>query len=319
MTDQNLGALLHAARHRLGLTQAELASRAGVTIPTVRLAERSKGTIGTYLKLASASGHTFRITRVADPGRMGAHLADARRRKRMTQRMASEASRLSLPTVVNLEKRFSGRLALLEAYLALLGRKPSLTQNRVQEPESRRRRLAPKTNNPAQDVVMTPPGLAAAIVQHFKPTGVVLDPCRGDGAFFDAFPENAQLEWCEIRDGHDFLGWDRSVDWIITNPPWSKLRQFLVKAMQTADNIVFLSALTHYSTKARVSAMRDHGYAMRSFVLCPEPRGDWPRSGFQLGAAHIERGWTGPCEFIDRVDEWRHTVESPTAAPEQSA
>ena len=167
----------------------------------------------------------------------------------MTQRTASQASRLSLPTVVNLEKRFSGRLALLEAYLALLGRKPSLTQNRAQEPESRRRRLAPKTNNPAQDVVMTPPALAAAIVQHFSPTGVILDPCRGDGAFFDAFPEHLQAEWCEIQQGRDFMDWDRSVAWIISNPPWSKLRQFLTKSFQIADNVVFLAQLTHFATR----------------------------------------------------------------------
>ncbi|MEL7445173.1 MAG: hypothetical protein AAGK02_05090 [Pseudomonadota bacterium] len=309
MTDQNLGSLLHDARRHAGLSQAELASRAGVSNPTVRLAERSQGTIGTYLKLVAASDHTVRIARVADPGLMGNHLADVRRRKRMTQRVASKTSGLSLPTVVNLEKRFSGRLALLEAYLALLERKPSLTPNRREEPESRRRRLAPKTNQHSQDVVMTPPRLAEAIVRHFQPTGVVLDPCRGDGAFYNAFPDHVQAEWSEVREHRDFMEWKRPVDWIISNPPWSRLRQFLVKAMQTADDIVFLSALTHYSTKARVSAMRDHGFAMRSFVLCPEPRGDWPRSGFQLGAAHLQRGWAGPCEFVDRIDAWRHTVE----------
>ena len=206
MTDQNLGSLLHDARRHAGLSQAELASRAGVSNPTVRLAERSQGTIGTYLKLVTASDHTFRIARVADPGLMGGHLADVRRRKRMTQRAASKASSLSLPTVVNLEKRFSGRLALLEAYLALLERKPSLTPNRREEPESRRRRLAPKTNNPSKDIVMTPPRLAEAIVGYFKPTGIVLDPCRGDGAFFNAFPNHVEAEWCEIPRGPGFHG-----------------------------------------------------------------------------------------------------------------
>ena len=105
------------------------------------------------------------------------------------------------------------------------------------------------------------------------------------------------------------MDWDGSVDWIITNPPWSRLRQFLVKAMETTDNIVFLSALTRYSTKARLAAMRAHGFGMRSFVLCPEPKGNWPRSGFQLGAAHLQRNWDGPCEFIDRIDAWAHTVK----------
>ena len=309
MTDRNLGSLLHDARHHVGLSQAELASRAGVSNPTVRLAERSQGTIGTYLKLVTASDHTFRIARVADPGLMGGHLADVRRRKRMTQRVASKASGLSLPTVVNLEKRFSGRLALLEAYLALLERKPSLIPNRREEPENRRRGLAPKTNNPSQDIVMTPPRLAAAIVRHFQPTGVVLDPCRGDGAFFDAFPEHVQAEWCEASEGRDFMEWGHPVSWVISNPPWSRLRQFLVKAMQTADNVVFLAQMIHFSTKARIADLQRHGFGLRSFVMIPEPTQDWPRSGFQLGAAHLQRGWAGPCEFVDRIEAWRHTVE----------
>jgi hypothetical protein len=47
---------------------------------------------------------------------------------------------------------------------------------------------------------MTPPALAETIVRHFKPSGRVLDPVRGDAAFFDALkavsvPAATLTEW----------------------------------------------------------------------------------------------------------------------------
>jgi hypothetical protein len=39
--------------------------------------------------------------------------------------------------------------------------------------------LLPTTMNAQEDVVMTPPQIAKRIVQHFKPSGRILDPCKG--------------------------------------------------------------------------------------------------------------------------------------------
>ena len=36
-------------------------------------------------------------------------------------------------------------------------------------------------------MVMTPVYLAKEIIEHFNPTGRILDPCRGTGAFYDNF------------------------------------------------------------------------------------------------------------------------------------
>ena len=105
------------------------------------------------------------------------------------------------------------------------------------------------------------------------------------------------------------MDFDGDVDWIITNPPWSRLRHFLAKAMSTADNIVFLSAFIHYGTKARMADLRKYRYGWRSFVMVPEPKLNWPQSGFQLGAAHLQRDWEGPCQFIDRIETWKETAE----------
>ena len=53
------------------------------------------------------------------------------------------------------------------------------------------------------DVVFTPDWVAKDIFDFFKPTGVILDPCRGGGAFHKFMPSGSPF--CEITDGKDFL------------------------------------------------------------------------------------------------------------------
>ena len=76
------------------------------------------------------------------------------------------------------------------------------------------------------DVVMTPNESAIKIIEHFKPKGSILEPCRGEGAFYNNFP-NTDKDWCEISEGKDFLHYEKHVDWIITNPPFSIFDLFL--------------------------------------------------------------------------------------------
>ena len=92
-------------------------------------------------------------------------------------------------------------------------------------------------NLTANDVVYTPREIARQmiafytgnLVREFGPEvggisqikhDVVLDPCRGDGSFYDQYPDYCTKDWCEITDGRDFFDWDKRVDWIITNPPF---------------------------------------------------------------------------------------------------
>lgn len=310
MSDHGFGQLLLQSRKALGLSQAETADMAGLSIPSVRSAERSGGTIRTYLRLAACIGHSLRIAEARSSDQCYSALVAARRRKGLTQREAAEASGLSLPTIVNLEKRFAGRLVNLQCYVDLLDLQPRLVVQRKSRTQraTTRRRLTPKTNTPQMDIVQTPRPLARAIVEHFSFEGPYLDPCRGQGSFYDAFPANAERHWCEILEGKNFLEWTTPVSVCMSNPPWSKFRLFLVQAMSIADDIVFVCNWNHLSTKARHTDIRTSGFGLRAFVMIPEPRGDWPRAGFQPGVVHIQRAWTGPMEFIDRTETWQHTV-----------
>jgi hypothetical protein len=88
------------------------------------------------------------------------------------------------------------------------------------------------------DAVWTPDWCAADMVNYFQPDGRILEPCRGAGAFMRALPMDAL--WCEITDGRDFFEFWEPVDWIITNPPYSLMRQFLRHAFTISSNVVFL-------------------------------------------------------------------------------
>lgn len=153
----------------------------------------------------------------------------------------------------------------------------------------------PNRDYVSNDDVMTPRPLAKAIVEHFRPSGICLDPCRGEGAFFDCLPDDSL--WFEVKEGRDFLTgtfpYGDGVNWIVSNPPWSQIRPFLARSMSVSDNVVFLLTVNHIWTKARIRDIRAAGFGIKEILLCDMPR-EFPQSGFQLGAVHLARGWTGP-------------------------
>lgn len=153
------------------------------------------------------------------------------------------------------------------------------------------RPLAPRGGN---DRVYTPDALAASIVSHFKPSGKMLEPCRGTGAFAKAMPG---CSWCELDEGSDFLKWTQPVDWVVTNPPWSQFRKFLQHSMAVSENVVFLSLLNAFFMRARVRDMQQAGFGIVEILLLPTPPLPWPQTGFQLAATHIRKGHDGLTKF----------------------
>lgn len=158
-------------------------------------------------------------------------------------------------------------------------------------------RSQPNRDYVSNDVVQTPPALAAQIVVHFKPRGTILEPCCGEGNFLRTMPE---AKWCEVSKGRDFFDWEDHVDWIVTNPPWSEIRAFLGHAMKVADEVVFLMTVNHVWTKARVRDVREAGFGLKEILLLDMPK-TFPQSGFQLGAIHFSRGWRGPMGLTGRT------------------
>lgn len=154
--------------------------------------------------------------------------------------------------------------------------------------------LVPKNGN---DVIFTPPALAAAIVNHFNPTGKILEPCRGAGAFADAMPG---CDWCELSEGKDFLTHTGEYDWIVTNPPWSKLRLFLNKSMELSDNVVFLCLVPAFFQRAKYTDIQRAGFSIVEIAYVNKtPPKPWPTTGFCLGAVHVRREFQ-PLQAIEQ-------------------
>jgi len=153
----------------------------------------------------------------------------------------------------------------------------------------------PNRDYDSNDDVQTPPELAERIVNHFKPRGRTLEPCRGDGNFLRFMP---QADWCEIKEGRDFFEWKKKVDWVVTNPPWSQIRRFLQHAMMWSDNIVFLVTINHLWTKARIRDIGEFGFGIREICLLEMPK-SFPQSGFQLGAIYLARDWRNQITLTD--------------------
>lgn len=141
------------------------------------------------------------------------------------------------------------------------------------------------------DVVMTPEYIAKTLVDYFNPTGIVLEPCKGTGNILKYLPENSP--WCELSEGKDFFDYNEKVDWIFSNPPWSKIRLFLIHSMTLADDICFLFTLNHLCTSAKIRDIKSAGFGIKELVLIDQPK-EFPRIGFQLAMVHIQKGYTGP-------------------------
>lgn len=140
------------------------------------------------------------------------------------------------------------------------------------------------------DLVFTAPVVAAAIVDRYSPTGRVLDPCEGGGAFSSLIPGCLT---CEITKGTDFFAWTEPVDWIVGNPPYSILNEWLAHSFTLAHDIVYLLPIAKvFGSRSRLKSVTDFGLVE---VWTPWTGRDigFP-FGWACGAVHMRRGHKGP-------------------------
>lgn len=155
-------------------------------------------------------------------------------------------------------------------------------------------------NNKKGDRVYTPQWAASDMIATFNPTGKVLEPFKGGGVFTDLMPN---WDWCEIDEGRDFFDWKEPVDWIISNPPYSKLRPVWRHAAALADNIVFLIPLrNHFSGYGFVKEGREYGGIAHIRLYGTGGKLNFPM-GNAVGAVHWKKDWTGPTTWSDYNEE----------------
>ena len=156
-----------------------------------------------------------------------------------------------------------------------------------------------------KDVVFTPPWVAEAMINHFPLSGRILDPCRGDGAFYDNLPCGISIEgssYCELQEGRDFFEYQRSVDWIIGNPPYSVYSEWLRHSMNIADNIVYLIPINKaFNSSSMLKDTYDWGGIAEIVHVGPGSSLKFP-VGFAIGAVHYKRGHNGGIVYRHSFD-----------------
>lgn len=86
----------------------------------------------------------------------------------------------------------------------------------------------------------TPRELTEKLIKYvdFQDDDIVLEPFKGEGAFYDVLPNNIVKHWCEIEEGVDYKDFDGKIDWVITNPPF-----------KLDGKSVFFELLKYYSSR----------------------------------------------------------------------
>lgn len=145
------------------------------------------------------------------------------------------------------------------------------------------------------DVVYTPRWVAKDMIEHFQPLGSILEPCKGAGVFMEFLPPNAA--WCEITEGRDFFGWTKSVDWTISNPPFSLMRKWFLHSYKVSNNVLYLiPAWKFFCSFGLVSSTRDFGGIREIRYYGTGGSIGFPM-GNAIGAFHIQRGYRGQTAF----------------------
>lgn len=142
------------------------------------------------------------------------------------------------------------------------------------------------------DVVYTPLWCAQDIMSYFSPKGKLLDPCRGEGVFYNLFPKKAAY-WCEITEGKDFFNWKNPVDWSIGNPPYSLTRKWFRHTYTITEQFLYLIPLRNFfSGYGFVRELHEWGGLKE--IRC---YGTGGRLGFPMGNAigvlHGKRNYCG--------------------------
>lgn len=139
------------------------------------------------------------------------------------------------------------------------------------------------------DKVMTNKKIAKKIVDYFKPMGLILEPCRGSGNFYRYF--EGLKDWCEIDEKRDFLKYNKKVDWIITNPPYSIYDIFLKKCFEVADNIVLLVPLAKAFKSQKIDKEIEKYGGLKEIILIGSGGDIGFNFGFPVGCLYYQRNY----------------------------
>jgi hypothetical protein len=147
-----------------------------------------------------------------------------------------------------------------------------------------------------KDVVYSPDWVAADMVEYFKPSGSILEPCKGSGVFMRYLPTAA---WCEIDHGKDFFSWVEPVDWVFGNPPYAQFTKWMTHSMEIGQNVCYLVPLNKFFLAAGFMEMMLKWGGIKHMRYFGDGRTLGFAMGYAVGAAHLQRGYRGGMTMSD--------------------
>ena len=104
------------------------------------------------------------------------------------------------------------------------------------------------------DFYQTPYAITRRLLEVEKFEGHILEPACGAGAITAILKEAGYDDvtaYDLLLDGKDFLAETRKFDAIVTNPPFSLAKEFILKACEIAPRFAFLLPLSYLQGQAR--------------------------------------------------------------------
>ena len=121
----------------------------------------------------------------------------------------------------------------------------------------------------ARDNFHTPVKLAEHLISlvPLKKKDIVLDPCRGRGAFYNNFPDYIYPAWAEINEGRDFFDLDDQYHWCISNPPYSKIDKWLNHSCEVSiKGFAYLIGVINLTAR-RIEMCNNYGFGLTKFHM----------------------------------------------------
>ena len=120
-----------------------------------------------------------------------------------------------------------------------------------------------KKRTTPKDVFITPLILAKRHIDmiDYMDTDIWFDPFKNSGNYFNQFP-NDNKEWTEILEGRDFLEFNKPVDIICSNPPYSIIDIVFKKCRELKPRVISMLIGQGNLTTRRIEMMNDEGYGL---------------------------------------------------------
>jgi len=119
------------------------------------------------------------------------------------------------------------------------------------------------------DVFITPLKLAKYNIDmiEYKDDDIWYDPFKNDGSYYNQYP-NENKKWSEILENKDFFDFNKKVDIICSNPPYSMIDKVLEKSVSLKPRIISYLIGVNNLTAKRMEYMENNGFYITKIHMC---------------------------------------------------